>query len=356
MLFRSKGIKEGEASVKAIATDKTGTIVSKTIIVKVVKPQQGEAFANKIIIADESLQQIRSLKLMQDSDPVFISAKVYDQYGNEFSNKIEWTYEKDKAITVKTTKEANIISVLPLNAGSTELIATTPDNREISSSVLITTGAYTSDLALKRITTNNNSIGLIPNQTETIKAFLIPSNTLETEVIFSSSDKNIFTVTQNKLEATIKALKVGDAVLSIQSKTSPEIVAQIAIHVIDSDTTVDNTITGVTFDRYYLSYEFGSKALQTLTAKVFKNGSYDPKLGVDWKIEDEKIVSLSGTGNTVSVNHNSKAGSSYIYATSKENVLQSASCLVEVTDLSVQEDLTLQALAVDSSKIGRAHV
>ena len=346
-----KGIKEGEASVKAIATDKTGTIVSKTIIVKVVKPQQGEAFANKIIIADESLQQIRSLKLMQDSDPVFISAKVYDQYGNEFSNKIEWTYEKDKAITVKTTKEANIISVLPLNAGSTELIATTPDNREISSSVLITTGAYTSDLALKRITTNNNSIGLIPNQTETIKAFLIPSNTLETEVIFSSSDKNIFTVTQNKLEATIKALKVGDAVLSIQSKTSPEIVAQIAIHVIDSDTTVDNTITGVTFDRYYLSYEFGSKALQTLTAKVFKNGSYDPKLGVDWKIEDEKIVSLSGTGNTVSVNHNSKAGSSYIYATSKENVLQSASCLVEVTDLSVQEDLTLQALAVDSSKI-----
>jgi hypothetical protein len=89
----------------------------------------------------------------------------------------------------------------------------------VVTTVLVSSCKEEEDLTVKGVTLNKSSITLKPGVEETLEITIFPENALNKEVIWSSSDETIATVSNT---GTVTGLKPGNAVITVQTVENNE--------------------------------------------------------------------------------------------------------------------------------------
>ena len=172
------------------------------------------------------------------------------------------------------------------------------------------------------------SITLEVNATKSVDYVVLPATYSENLTVQISNDNIEASVNQNARNITVKGLKAGLATVTL---TNGEKSVAFNVNVVEKAEKIDTNISSLTLNRSYLSYDLASKAPQTISATVYKNGiACDEK--VIWTLSSPDMVSLTENGNSVLVMPSDKVGTVTITASAASNPSVKASCLVEIID------------------------
>lgn len=267
-------------------------------------------------------------------ESISLTATAYKADGTVVLNEaFEWSYGGTSSSMINTS--GNIASLRTVNYGGYEsptvVTATSVSNPNAKATfkifvVLPNTVVEEEDvkflfscdaITLEKNTSKNVSYSYLP-VTYTGNMIAKTSNDC-VEVILNRSNKIITVAGKNAGTATV-TLTDGD-------KNS----SSFNVTVVEKAEKVDTSITTLTLDRSYLSYDIATKALQTITATVYKDGKATQE-GVVWTVSNSNLLSLTENGNAVLVSHKNKVGTVTITAKAKNNSDVQASCLVEIVD------------------------
>lgn len=138
---------------------------------------------------------------------------------NSTQKTITWTSSNNSIATVNNgvvtaLKEGNVtITCTPIEASSLA--------KTVSLSI---TAATSTDLT--QIVLSDTAVTVEQGKTKTITATLVPSNTTQTNVQWTSSDNNIATVVGNGLSCVVTAIGVGQCYITAKSTVNTSISAQ----------------------------------------------------------------------------------------------------------------------------------
>ena len=138
--------------------------------------------------------------------------------------------------------------------------------------------------------------------------------------------------------------------VSIVTVTTGNASASMVVTVVDKAGKIDNSITGISLDRSYLSYDIAQKAPQTITATVYRNGIAVQNENIVWSVEDEDLAAVTVNGTKATVATFGKTGSTKITATAANNPAVFASCYVEIID-STELARTLRYIMLSESSV-----
>lgn len=165
------------------------------------------------------------------------------------------------------------------------------------------------------ISLNQSSLELSIGESYEFEATVLPENATNKEVIWSSSDESVLTVS----EGVITAIKEGKATVTVKSKdgfksSSCEVTVNKEPSIIH--------VTSVSLNETTLNMETGDR--YTLVATVLPADATDKSLS--WSSSAESVVSVTNKGKITAVG----AGQAIITVTTKDGGL-TASCTVNVT-------------------------
>lgn len=188
-------------------------------------------------------------------------------------------------------------------------------------------------VALESITVSSASgTSVVVGGSLNLNAALTPSDTTQTEVVWSSSDPTKATVSD---EGVVNALAAGTVTITATSKVNDTISGSIELTI-----KTPSYISGVTLDKTTLSLVNGQSS--KLTATVSSDGE-DFVDGVTWSSDHPEIAKVDENGNVTGV----ASGSAVITATSKgldsEGGHKTATCAVTV-------EATTAVATIDFSK------
>lgn len=195
------------------------------------------------------------------------------------------------------------------------------------------------------------SVTLEKGKEITVHISLYPESTL----ITVSASSPFISLSLSGNTVTIKAEESG--VVTISSKSGNK--AEINVNVVEKAKRKDFSISHISLDREYLSYDIAKKEMQRITATLYDtNHSPLKNEGVIWETSDSAIVEIISNGNTVLISPTGKTGYSTITARAENNSDVSASTIVEVVDTSTLPE-NLRSITLSSSSIsldkGRSH-
>ncbi len=268
-----------------------------------------------------------------DVDP---SANILDTFTIEKTNAVKVkgvSLPETAEIPVGMTEEltAKLSPVEPDNANviwasDNEAVATVDENgvvtavSEGTANITVTTedGGYTATCvvtvvaatAVTGVELDNATLSMLVDEVKTINATVSPDNATTKDVIWTSSDDTVATVTAN---GSIKAIKAGTATITVTTKDG----AKTATCVV---TVSAISATSVVLDTNYLTMLPLDTA--TLTATVYPaNATYQ---NITWTSSDATVVKVDENGNIKAL----KQGTATITATNADGKVGKCSVTV----------------------------
>lgn len=281
-----KAIAVGSCTITAKSKDGGYTATCKLTVTKKVYPTSVKLnYSSKTITAGKTYQ------LTATVSPKNASVKT-----------VKWS-SSDKSIATVNSK-----GLVTAKKGGTVTITCTTNSGNKKAYCKITVKEKVSSITLSA-----SSVTLVTGKTKTLTATASPSSATDKSVSWSSSDKEIVTVSKGK----ITAVKAGTAYIKAKAKDGSGVYARCKVTVIQAPKKVKLSLSEATLTR-------GDK--MTLTAKVTPSNSYDKT--VTWKSNKTSVAKVSSSGVVTAV----KAGTATIICTSSVNDSIKAYCVVTVEE------------------------
>lgn len=215
--------------------------------------------------------------------------------------KIFWKSEDTSIITVD--QDGNWEAV---GGGKTNLVAVSHYDESIQKKVTVTVTVSPTEVWIRKTMT------LEEGMTGELVAIFKPSDTTETEITWSSSNKNVATVDEN---GKVTAVAAGTAIITAQTvvdgvNATCNVSVQASI----------KPVTSVTFDNTELTINVGES--KTITATVNPDDATDNTL--NWTTSDSSVATVDENGKVTAVS----TGVATITATAVSG--ESATCTITV--------------------------
>ena len=152
------------------------------------------------------------------------------------------------------------------------------------------------------------------NQYVQLKATVLPNNAYNKSVTWKSSNSKIATVDKN---GKVKALKVGNAIITATSTDGSNVSAQCKIKVVQR-------VTKIKLNKSIINLSKKGKTAK-LKATVLPNNAYNKS--VTWKANNTKVVTVDKKGK---IKATTNKGATYVNAIAKDGSKKKAKLLVVV--------------------------
>lgn len=224
------------------------------------------------------------------------------------------TSTSDEATTEPSSTDENttITSTEPSSSISTPDEPTT-ESSTIESSTEPTTTEPT-DIKVSSIKLNTKNHTMYSNQYVQLKATVLPNNAYNKSVTWKSSNSKIATVDKN---GKVKAIKVGNAIITATSTDGSNVSAQCKIKVVQR-------VTKIKLNKSIINLSKKGKTAK-LKATVSPNNAYNKS--VTWKANNTKVVTVDKKGK---IKATTNKGATYVNAIAKDGSKKKAKVLVVV--------------------------
>lgn len=216
---------------------------------------------------------------------------------------VKWESTNEKVAVVD---EYGVVT--GVGRGQATIRATAADGGGQRASVNVTVKQQPESITLSGLSGNIRVGGGV-----TLKATVLPNTTSDKAVVWSTSDASVATVSAN---GYVKGVRAGSCTITCQSKTFPEVYAQI-------DVTVYAPVTSITFNEKKPSVAVGRSIALSWTVKP--QGATDSS--VSFSTNKPDVVSVSDDGIVTGL----KRGECYVYATANDGSGKKATIRVTVT-------------------------
>ena len=206
------------------------------------------------------------------------------------SSTIESSTEPSSSTTESSTIES-----------STEPSSSTTESSTIESSTEPTTTEPT-EVKVSSIKLNATSKTLYNGKSTTLKATVFPINATNKRLTWKSSNTKVATVDKN---GKVKALKVGNAIITATSTDGSNVSAQCKIKVVQR-------VTKIKLNKSIINLSKKGKTAK-LKATVLPNNAYNKS--VTWKSNNTKVVTVDKNGKIKATTNN---GTTYVNAIAKD--------------------------------------
>lgn len=327
-----KAIGEGEATIKA----ETDNGLKATLLVKIFsESESADTTITSATISDSSSTD--RYKIFTHEDRFNLTAKAFRADGTEVKGELfTWSIEGNAvefldSNTARAVASFHTTGIFPGYEAPTKITATSNSNPNVTATFLVyATSTQTVPKDNPIVYPEYTSITLEKGKSMEDGYFIHPTSyTTGNLVVTSSSSCATATINENAQKVEITGRSAGTATISV---TDGKISFEIRVTVVEKSEKIDTGITSITLDRKYLSYDLSDKALQSITATVWRGKTQDTTAEVVWESLDTDIVKVSASGAIASVLPQKKTGSTFIQARAKDNSSVMASCLVEVID------------------------
>ncbi len=184
---------------------------------------------------------------------------------------------------------------------STEPSSPTTESSTIESSTEPTT-TETTEVKVSSIKLNATSKTLYNGKSTTLKATVFPINATNKRLTWKSSNTKVATVDKN---GKVKALKVGNAIITATSTDGSNVSAQCKIKVVQR-------VTKIKLNKSIINLSKKGKTAK-LKAAVLPNNAYNKS--VTWKSNNTKVVTVDKNGK---IKATTNKGTTYVNAIAKD--------------------------------------
>ncbi len=196
--------------------------------------------------------------------------------------------------TISTSDEATPDGI------TTEPSSSTTESSTIESSTEPTTTEPT-EVKVSSIKLNATSKTLYNGKSTTLKATVFPINATNKSLTWKSSNTKVATIDKN---GKVKALKVGNAIITATSTDGSNVSAQCKIKVVQR-------VTKIKLNKSIINLSKKGKTAK-LKATVLPNNAYNKS--VTWKSNNTKVVTVDKNGKIKATTNN---GTTYVNAIAK---------------------------------------
>ena len=230
----------------------------------------------------------------EPSSPTTESSTIESSTGPSSPTTESSTIESSTEPSSSTTESSTIES-------STEPSSSTTESSTIESSTEPTTTKPT-DIKVSSIKLNTKNHTMYSNQYVQLKATVLPNNAYNKSVTWKSSNSKIATVDKN---GKVKALKVGNAIITATSTDGSNVSAQCKIKVVQR-------VTKIKLNKSIINLSKKGKTAK-LKATVLPNNAYNKS--VTWKSNNTKVVTVDKNGK---IKATTNKGTTYVNAIAKD--------------------------------------
>ena len=181
------------------------------------------------------------------------------------------------------------------------LLSPTTESSTIESSTEPTT-TETTEVKVSSIKLNATSKTLYNGKSTTLKATVFPINATNKRLTWKSSNTKVATVDKN---GKVKALKVGNAIITATSTDGSNVSAQCKIKVVQR-------VTKIKLNKSIINLSKKGKTAK-LKATVLPNNAYNKS--VTWKSNNTKVVTVDRNGK---IKATTNKGTTYVNAIAKD--------------------------------------
>lgn len=224
----------------------------------------------------------------------------------------EPTDKEIETSTISTSDEATPDEATP-DEITTEPSSPTTESSTIESSTEPTTTKPT-DIKVSSIKLNTKNHTMYSNQYVQLKATVEPNNATNKSLTWESSNTKVATVDKN---GKVKALKVGNAIITATSTDGSNVSAQCKIRVVQR-------VTKIKLNKSIINLSKKGKTAK-LKATVLPNNAYNKS--VTWKANNTKVVTVDKKGK---IKATTNKGATYVNAIAKDGSKKKAKLLVVV--------------------------
>lgn len=188
---------------------------------------------------------------------------------------------------------------------STEQTTVSTTNTILSSTVESSTEPTTTgptEVKVSSIKLNDTSKTLYNGKSTTLKATVFPTNATNKSLTWKSSNTKVATVDKN---GKVKALKVGNAIITATSTDGSNVSAQCKIKVVQR-------VTKITLNKSIINLSKKGKTAK-LKATVHPNNAYDKS--VNWTSNNKKVAKVDKNGK---IKATTNKGTTYVNAIAKD--------------------------------------
>ena len=206
----------------------------------------------------------------------------------------------DEPITEVTSSPTEIST-----ESSTEQTTVSTTNTTLSSTVESSTEPTTTEpteVKVSSIKLNDTSKTLYNGKSTTLKATVFPINATNKRLTWKSSNTKVATVDKN---GKVKALKVGNAIITATSTDGSNVSAQCKIKVVQR-------VTKIKLNKSIINLSKKGKTAK-LKATVLPNNAYNKS--VTWKSNNTKVVTVDKNGK---IKATTNKGTTYVNAIAKD--------------------------------------
>ena len=207
----------------------------------------------------------------------------------------EPTDKEIETSTISTSDEATPDEI------TTEPSSPTTESSTIESSTEPTT-TETTEVKVSSIKLNATSKTLYNGKSTTLKATVFPINATNKRLTWKSSNTKVATVDKN---GKVKALKVGNAIITATSTDGSNVSAQCKIKVVQR-------VTKIKLNKSIINLSKKGKTAK-LKAAVLPNNAYNKS--VTWKSNNTKVVTVDKNGK---IKATTNKGTTYVNAIAKD--------------------------------------
>lgn len=195
------------------------------------------------------------------------------------------TQNNTESTTVPVTETSSTVTTEPVTESSTDTSSTEP-----------------TDIKVNSIKLNTDDYVMYSKQYVQLKATVSPDNATNNNVTWKSSNRNIATVDS---KGKVKALKVGNAIITATSVDGSNISAQCKIK-------VAQRVTKIKLNKGIINLSKKGKTAK-LKATVYPNNAYEKS--VNWTANNKKVATVDKNGK---IKATTNKGTTYVNAIAKD--------------------------------------
>lgn len=195
------------------------------------------------------------------------------------------TQNNTESTTVPVTETSSTVTTEPVTESSTDTSSTEP-----------------TDIKVNSIKLNTDDYVMYSKQYVQLKATVSPDNATNNNVTWKSSNRNIATVDS---KGKVKALKVGNAIITATSVDGSNISAQCKIK-------VAQRVTKIKLNKGIINLSKKGKTC-TVKATVYPNNAYNKY--VNWTANNKKVATVDKNGK---IKATTNKGTTYVNAIAKD--------------------------------------
>ncbi len=320
--------------VKWTISDPTVATLSSNGVKCVITPKAvaSKATATITCTSDENSKISKTCKLAVDTSKVAVKAMsrsktsltIKDNVTAELTatinptdasnKKVKWAISDPTVATISSNGVKCVITPKAVASKATATITcTSAENSKIYKTCKLTVN--TSKIAVKSMTLSKTSLTIKDNETTQLTVTINPKDATDQSVTWTSSDKNIATVSKNGL---IKPKAVGKVKITCTSNSNEKISKTCTVTIKSSKVAV----TSVGLNKTSLSLNIGGT--EKLVAKI--NPTNATVQTVRWESSNNNVATVDADGTV----HARNAGTAEITCTSVDNPAKYKKCKVTV--------------------------